>query len=266
MSKKILVTLAAFLMVFGLANAALAISFTTPNENNDAGPDINDAINSVLNNILGLGVDYEYNADVDNRRVNPDEIWESSDGWENSPILLVGLSAGNTNSTGYYTDPGQGSNLTELLGGTSGFGLSGYGTQSNPFNMGTLFPKKDLGSFGWYLTSQSGNSSNTFYSETALNGDGKDHMLAYALPEFYDTPKDTAPRVYWKEDDQTMSRRLDDVYLLAWEDLFNGGDGDYDDMMYLVARVEPVPEPGTILLLGIGLLGLGAVSRKRLRK
>lgn len=47
--------------------------------------------------------------------------------------------------------------------------------------------------------------------------------------------------------------------VLAFEDK-NLGDWDYND---LVVRINPTPEPGTVMLLGLGLMGLGVVARRR---
>ncbi len=49
---------------------------------------------------------------------------------------------------------------------------------------------------------------------------------------------------------------------LLWDDSGANGDDDHDDM---VIRLDytPVPEPGTLLLTGIGLLALGAMRRQR---
>lgn len=58
-------------------------------------------------------------------------------------------------------------------------------------------------------------------------------------------------------------------YILGWEDLDlngdEGGDRDYQDMIVRL-KIAPVPEPATMFLFGIGLIGLAGVSRKKLLK
>jgi hypothetical protein len=99
--------------------------------------------------------------------------------------------------------------------------------------------------FGFYLGA--GNEG-TFFSNTALNEDGVDHMYAYGGTGAGNVGGDVF-----------------DVnsFILAWEDLRNGGDGDYQDFVAIVHDITPVPLPAALWLLGSGLAGLTGVRRRR---
>jgi hypothetical protein len=89
--------------------------------------------------------------------------------------------------------------------------------------------------FGYYLISPQG----TFYSDTRLNGDLFDHMNTTALLPGSE-------------------------YQLGWEDLYGGGDADYDDFVVNVESVHPIiPAPGAILLGSIGVAFVGWLRRRR---
>lgn len=93
---------------------------------------------------------------------------------------------------------------------------------------------------GFYID-PNGSSRNRMYTQSALNSQQDVQVVVFEVAE------------------------LTNTFILGWEDLDMSGrsDADYQDMILRVQLVD-VPEPGTIALLALGLVGL-VLSRRRVK-
>ena len=111
-----------------------------------------------------------------------------------------------------------------------------------------------LNNFGFFLDSSvnAASGGGLFFSDTSLNADGIDHLAAYQGVGDDIQIAPFAPGV-WAANE----------YILAWEDATGGGDGDFTDMVLIVESVNPIPEPASTGLLGLGLVAMAVAMRRR---
>lgn len=232
-----------------VALAAMMASLTTASV--FATPVSGSSLQSALNSAGAV-------VDVNNDQYSADGYWLiGSSTVAVTNILFEFAGFANTTTFGIF-DKNNVSNKLQVYGGAASPGSIALMANSTvaggkQFCTAPLFSSPTCtvfggGQFGFYLQTESG----TFYSDSDLNGDNFDHLVAYQGNYSSSNPSYI-----------NGSPWLANEFVLAWEDLWGGGDSDYDDFVVLVESVVSAPEPTTLGLFGLGLMAFGLRARKR---
>ena len=246
------VLMAAVLGVFLVAGSAWAVAFND-NRPLTLGSSSELSLQQVFDNTFGSGVLDAYNDQ------HTAALWTTGEGAVDSYLITLLSSA--SGSLGVYSEA-TGAGYTFTLGADNAVGF-------DINDAGDLWVDGELeiagfgNLFGFYWAS----TGLTSYTEDDMNGTSgygvDDNILALSylvadgisayLPEYMGG--------------KTIDLFGNNDWVLAFEDwAAPAGDGDFQDAVFLVEDMNPVPEPATMLLLGVGLIGLAGVSRKKIFK
>ncbi len=209
---------------------------------------------------------YDTPAEVDAGQMHGDQYWAIGGSGGSNATMIFEISANQSQTAFGVFDKANAANKVQLWDGaaTPGFGNGAASVTLTILANGNVAVENSIvgnfagNAFGYYIRLPNGSF---FYSDEALNPGGTDQMVTFrgtGLVQDTIQIADFAPGI-WGVDE----------YILAWEDILaslpvgpGGTDNDYNDLVILVESVNTIPEPGTLAVLGLGLLGLGMLRRR----
>jgi len=193
-----------------------------------------DANNPVFSDTLGEGGFYDLGASF--ASLNDVDGTQDSAG---AFLLFEFAGFANVNSFGIY-DVQNTSQMLQVFSGAEAGGGRQVEFDLDAGTAQTVYGTANIGStFGFYLQ----RGDDVFYSDAGMNG-GVD------MTRIFDVTDSQNGAFYGSS------------LIVAFEDLLDG-DSDFNDLIVGISDVKAVPEPGTLALLGLGLLGLGMTRRSK---
>jgi len=255
MKKIIKILTVSAVMVFMIVGLSLADTINVrPVYTTGATLDSLQATLTGIGSTVNVRTDQEANAIFTNQSTGSIATYVASLSWnaDSYPFEFGIYEYGNiTNKVAVFTDSTNGSGVSNPGDYTTinfdALAGSIYSEYHNAGSIGSAILGQTtdwMDSFGFYFSWNNG--QNVYYSEDSLNGTNGASFLAYLA----------------NGDNVTIAGlTANDAnhWYMAMEGW--GGVTDFNDIVVQLESVKPVPEPATMLLLGLGLIGLAGVRR-----
>ena len=214
-----------------------AASTSVPNPGFGTEPSLYEIYNEIYDGTPGF-VPLTSNQELhDNYHVYPADVWVvlSSGG---GPVSIEARFAGLQSTFGYYNPPGAVAPAYTAMGTVTSQGYNPTVAWTPGFAPPNNVIPDAANPFGLFMLA----GGQYWHSEEALNPGGFNALRVYKAPAGHPVANE---------------------YVFAWEDRGAAGDRDFNDLVLTISNVRVIPEPTSMLLLGLGLAGAAV---RRLRK